>query len=96
MTTEGNNMSKRRIIVLALSTALPIASLFIAAPAGKAATCVGVRTWIDGTMSGNYNCAKKDPGDICHGTDATQDVEGVLDETGAGVSACYQSPVVAR
>jgi hypothetical protein len=88
-------MSKRRIIVLACTTALPIASLFVAPSAGNAATCVGTRTWIDGNMTGNYNCAKTDSGDICAGSDRTVDSPPVgLDDTGAGVSACYESPVV--
>ena len=88
-------MSKRRIIVLAFSTALPIASLFVAAPAGNAATCVGARTWVDGSMSGNYNCSFKDAGDICAEHDQTFDSPPAgLAATGAGISACYESPVV--
>ena len=87
-------MKNRRIMLAALVVAMPLASV-VNAPGGNAATCAETRTYFDGTQSGGNNCYRKDSGDICQHVDYTQTAPQVgLDRTGAGFSACYESPVV--
>lgn len=89
-------MKNRRILFAALVAALPLVSV-ANAPVSNAATCVGARTWIDGSQSGNYDCSKKDFGDICAHHDQTAQHQPLgVDRTGAGVSACVNSPVLLR
>lgn len=87
-------MNKRRAIILAFSTIAPVASLFVNAPQGQAATCANVRLYVDGSTIGPSNCGPTQIEDICFGTDPTVSQDGILDPTGVGLDVCVWSPVV--